>query len=86
MNYWSLPMTSDKISLGDGSNANKTASLVSRNVLLDSGLSYSLVPKKDVDAVAGLLLQNYGISCKRDEGEVKERGSSLAFYTCWKCS
>jgi len=54
-NYWSLPMTSDKIFLGSDQSTKKTASISSRNVLLDTGLSYALVPSKDVNAIASLL-------------------------------
>jgi hypothetical protein len=48
MNYWSLPMNGNQIRFGEEENANKTAKITSSNVILDTGLSYALIPSKDV--------------------------------------
>ena len=56
--YWSLPLSEKKISLG----SNYTA-ITSSNVILDSGLSYALIPSKDIHAISSLLQSMYGIEC-----------------------
>jgi len=48
-NYWSLPLQ-PTISFGEAQN--NTAKIGSRNVILDSGLSYALVPSRDVNVLA----------------------------------
>lgn len=67
-NYWSLPITNPSIRLGQlGSSgdeeaqvkaapsANSTAQITSTNVIIDSGLSYALVPGRDVQSISQLI-------------------------------
>ena len=65
MNYWSLPMNGDQIRFGKDDKKN-VANITSSNVILDSGLSYALIPSKDIQALNNLLNTKYGISCTRD--------------------
>ena len=53
MQYWSIPMGGDQISLGSGPNS--TAKISSSNVILDSGLSYALIPSHDIKVMMQLL-------------------------------
>ena len=48
-NYWSLPMD-PTISFGEAKN--QTAKIASKNAILDSGLSYALVPSRDVNVLS----------------------------------
>ena len=48
-NYWSLPME-PSISFGEAKNL--TAKIASKNAILDSGLSYALVPSRDVQVLS----------------------------------
>ena len=57
----------------------------STNVILDSGLSYALVPSKDIKAISSLLSKSQ-INCQPDEYDIKERGANLAFWKCTGCS
>jgi hypothetical protein len=43
MNYWSMAMDSDQIKIGKFQSP-----IAGRNIILDSGLSYALIPSKDV--------------------------------------
>ena len=64
MNYWSLPMGNSKIRLGQN-----ISSIQSSNVILDSGLSFSLIPSSDFKLIESLLKDQYGIFCKADTDE-----------------
>lgn len=86
MNYWSLPMGGNEIRFGEQEVANKTAKIASSNVIIDTGLSYALIPSKDVQTIAKLIKTNYDIDCKIDKDEIATRGSNLAFQTCDYCS
>jgi hypothetical protein len=57
-------MGGDKITIGSGPNS--TAKISSSNVILDSGLSYALIPSRDIKAITQLLNDKYGLSCSRD--------------------
>lgn len=46
-NFWSLPMESNEVRLGQSK-----AKIASTNVIIDSGLSYSLIPARDVLTIA----------------------------------
>lgn len=48
-NYWSLPM---EPSVSFGEEKNLTARIGSKNAILDSGLSYALVPSRDVQVLS----------------------------------
>lgn len=48
-NYWSLPMD-QTISFGE--DTKQTAKIASKNAILDSGLSYALVPSRDVNVLS----------------------------------
>jgi hypothetical protein len=80
MNFWSLPLTSQTIQLGEDEKAQ--AKISSTNVLLDTGLSYSMVPAKDVAFISKLLEDHYGIICHTSREELETRGSSLAHSIC----
>jgi len=41
-------MNGNQIRFGEEENANKTAKITSSNVIIDTGLSYALIPSKDV--------------------------------------
>jgi len=84
MQYWSIPMGGDQISLGSGPNS--TAKISSSNVILDSGLSYALIPSHDIKVMMQLLNDKYGLSCARDQFDVEQNGGNLAFPTCSGCN
>lgn len=44
-NFWSLPLANE-IAMGG-----KQAKIVSNNVIIDSGLSYAMIPSKDVNTI-----------------------------------
>jgi hypothetical protein len=48
-NYWSLPL-SNEIKLGE-----KGASIISNKVIIDSGLSYAMIPTTDVNTISQLI-------------------------------
>jgi hypothetical protein len=77
-------MNSDEIKFGK--NSKNVAKISSSNVILDTGLSYALIPSKDIKAMTDLLNSNYGISCSRDLSDVKENGANLAFPRCKGCT
>lgn len=57
-NYWSLPITNNQVKLGqlgddDGAKPSAfTTQISSTNVIIDSGLSYALIPSKDVQSIS----------------------------------
>lgn len=62
----------------------KEAPIVSKNVIIDSGLSYAMIPTKDVNTITQLIQDQSGINCHLTEEEKKERGN-LAFAECKQC-
>ena len=68
-NYWSLPMTATEVTL-----KNTSIPIQSTNVLLDSGLSYALIPSKDVTAIAEAIEKISGVNCKPDNYEIEQHG------------
>ena len=73
-------MSSDQIKLGK-----QSMPIAGRNVILDSGLSYALIPSKDVKAISDHLQKSHGINCKIDSLEAKAN-KNLAFQNCEGCS
>lgn len=64
-NYWSLPITNSQVQLGQlggdpdsrpnqstTANQSLTAPIASTNMIIDSGLSYALIPSRDVQAIS----------------------------------
>lgn len=76
--------------LGDEDSGSKpsnfAAQIASTNVIIDSGLSYALIPSRDVQAISALIKNQSGIDCKVDQEEIKSKGSNLAFWRCDECS
>lgn len=79
-NYWSLPM---EPTISFGETKNLKAKISSTNAILDSGLSYALVPSRDVKVLSQLVKDQSKIDCKAAKGEEQ---SNVAFYHCESCS
>lgn len=57
--FWTLNMQ-NKLGFSDG----KKLDLESKHMILDSGVSYALIPSEDFAKVSGFLEKNYGVKCK----------------------
>ena len=55
--YWTLNMNS--VFLGK----DKVPDIVSKYVIMDTGVSYSLIPSDDFAAITSLLKKNFDVSC-----------------------
>lgn len=55
--YWTLNMNS--VFLGK----NKVNDIISKYVIMDTGVSYSLIPTDDFNALISLLKKNFGVNC-----------------------
>ena len=49
-------------------------------MILDSGVSYALIPTEDFNKLSQLLTKNYGVTCK--SGERQESGSQVSSSDC----
>ena len=67
--FWTLGMKPD-MKFSDG----KSLTTSSKHMILDSGVSYALIPSEDFTKVSGFLEQNYGLKCKK--GEKKDNFSA----------
>lgn len=52
----------------------------SEKIMLDTGLTYALVPSKDVESLAKAL-QGYSLNCEAPSKNI----GGLGLYTCSKC-
>jgi predicted aspartyl protease len=58
------------LSFADG----KKLDVASNIMIIDSGVSYALIPTEDFNKLTDLLSKNYGVTCKA--GERKEESNS----------
>ena len=50
-------------------------------MILDSGVSYALIPTEDFNKLSDVLSKNYGVSCKKGERQ-EESNSQVASSDC----
>jgi hypothetical protein len=66
------------IEFGDG----QKLDVGSKIMILDSGVSYALIPTEDFNKLSEILSKNYGVTCQK--GERQESGSQVNSSDC-KC-
>ena len=80
--FWSLHMN-DKAKFYGGTNLKKKiysfVNLVSKSIVIDTGLSYALAPLKDIISIANMLNNDYGIFCNVTESAIQD---NLNFFDC----
>lgn len=59
--FWTLNM--GEIQMGDGAKLE----VDSKHMILDSGLTYALIPSEDFGKLTNLLSTKYGVNCKKSE-------------------
>lgn len=60
--FWVMNM--GEIGFGDGQ---KMQNLVSKHMILDSGLTYALIPSEDFKVLTSLLESKYGVKCSKGD-------------------
>lgn len=77
--FWTVNMQ-NKLAFSDG----KKLDLESRHMILDSGVSYALIPSEDFGKVSGFLEKNYGVKCK--QGNKKDNFSAQVDASDCSCA
>lgn len=68
--------------MGDLSFAdNKKFTTTSKHMILDSGLSYALIPSADYKALTQMIESNYGVKCTADKDK-QQYGAQVASSDC----
>lgn len=74
--FWTVRM--GQLEFADG----QKLDVGSKHMILDSGVSYALIPTEDFNKLSEVLGKQYGVSCQK--GERQESGSQVASSDC-KC-